>query len=270
MDAEKVEFTAERETTLFTLYGKALQSAAPDPILPDPWAVEAVSRIDYDFGKLKVHEYESQIIAIRSRQFDVLTRRFIEQQPDSIVLQLGCGLDSRVFRVDPPAPIPWSDVDYPDVIELRRRLYPERTGYTMIGSAVEAPDWLESIPSDRPVIVVAEGLMMYLDPAVVTSLLNRITDHFPGGVLTFDAWNQLSLRGAQRRGIKSTGATFGWAIDDPESIKAIDGRLVLVSEIGARQLDAYSRMPLWSRALVRLMDPFTALRRANRILVYKF
>jgi O-methyltransferase involved in polyketide biosynthesis len=34
--AEKVTFTAERETALLTLYGKARQSASADPILPDP------------------------------------------------------------------------------------------------------------------------------------------------------------------------------------------------------------------------------------------
>ena len=118
MQTEKVEFTAERETMLFTLYGKALQSASPDPVLPDPWAEEAARHIDYDFGKLKVHEYESRIIAIRARQFDVLTADFIAEQPDSIVLQLGCGMDSRVFRLDPPATVRWFDVDYPEVIEL--------------------------------------------------------------------------------------------------------------------------------------------------------
>jgi len=270
MQTEKVEFTAERETMLFTLYGKALQSASPDPVLPDPWAEEAARHIDYDFGKLKVHEYESRIIAIRARQFDVLTADFIAEQPDSIVLQLGCGMDSRVFRLDPPATVRWFDVDYPEVIELRRRLYPERPGYHMIGSALEDPNWLDSVPADRPVMIVAEGVMMYLTEEVVRSLLNRLTDHFPSGRIAFDAWNRLALRGAQRRGIKGTGATFGWAIDDPQDMKALNGRLELVTEIGARDLDAYSKMPWWSRSLVRLTNPFPALRRANRILLYNF
>jgi len=35
-------------------------------------------------------------------------------------------MDSRVFRVDPPASVQWFDVDYPDVIDLRRSLFPER------------------------------------------------------------------------------------------------------------------------------------------------
>ncbi len=270
MDTEKVTFTAERETTLLTLYGKALQSASDDPILPDPWAEEAIRRIDYDFDKLKVREYESRIMAIRSREFDVLVSRLLCNQPESVVLQLGSGMDSRVFRVEPPETAVWFDLDYPEVIELRRRLLPERTGYTMIGAAVEDAGWLDQVPSDRPAIVVAEGLMMYLTESIVRDLLNRLIDHFPGGTIAFDAWSQLSLRNAQRRGIKGTGATFGWAIDDPLSIKDLDDRLELVDEIGARRLDAYDKMPLWSRAIVRLSDPVTSLRRANRILVYRF
>ena len=61
--------------------------------------------------------------------------------------------------------------------------------------------------------------MMYLTEDIVKQLANRITSHFPSGELVFDAWNHLALRGAQRRGIKETGATFGWAIDDPQDIK---------------------------------------------------
>lgn len=270
VDSENVTFTAERETALFTLYGKAQQSSSAGPILPDPWAEEAIRHIDYDFGKLKVHEYESRIIAIRSNEFDRLTSRFVAEQPDSIVLQLGCGMDSRVFRVDHPATVRWFDVDYPDIIELRRRLYPEQPGYTMIGSSVEEPSWLDEVPDDRPAIIVAEGLMMYLTEDVVRSLLNRLTGHFTSGQIAFDAWNTMTLRGSQRRGIKGTGATFGWAIDDPGSIKALDEHLELLEEISARELAAYRKMPWWSRAIVRLADPFTTLRRTNRILVYKF
>jgi O-methyltransferase involved in polyketide biosynthesis len=270
VNTEKVEFTAEMETSLFTLYGKALQSASSDPVLQDPWAEEAIGRIDYDFSKLKVREYESRIIAIRSREFDVLTVRFLGELPDAIVVQLGCGMDSRVFRVDPPETVRWFDVDYADVIGLRRRLYPERPGYTMIASPLEEPGWLDTVPADRPAIILAEGVMMYLTPDVVESLLNRLTSHFTGGRLAFDAWNKMTLRGAQRRGIKDTGATFGWAIDDPESIKALDAKLETVAEIGASQLEARDMMPWWARAIVRLTDPFTVLRRANRILVYRF
>jgi len=42
------------------------------------------------------------------------------------MLHLGCGIDSRVYRFDPPVSVRWFDVDYPEVFELRKCLYPER------------------------------------------------------------------------------------------------------------------------------------------------
>jgi hypothetical protein len=59
------------------------------------------------------------IVATRAATFDLLTTRYLADHPDATVLHLGCGMDSRVFRVDPPASVQWFDVDYPDVIDLR-------------------------------------------------------------------------------------------------------------------------------------------------------
>ena len=66
------------------------------------------------------------IIATRAATFDLLTNRYLADHPDATVLHVGCGMDSRVFRVNPPASVQWFDVDYPDVIDLRRQLFPER------------------------------------------------------------------------------------------------------------------------------------------------
>jgi O-methyltransferase involved in polyketide biosynthesis len=38
-------------------------------------------------------------------------------------MELGCGLDSRVVRVDPAAGHRWYDLDFPDVIEVKREPY---------------------------------------------------------------------------------------------------------------------------------------------------
>src|SRR6266700_737498 len=69
------------------------------------------------------------IIATRAATFDLLASRYLADHPDATVLHLGCGMDSRVYRLDPPATVDWFDVDYPDVIDLRRQLFPERSAY---------------------------------------------------------------------------------------------------------------------------------------------
>lgn len=63
---------------------------------------------------------------MRSHYFDQACREFLGRHPEGQVLNLGCGLDSRIYRVDPPAELPWFDLDYPEVMDLRERLYPPR------------------------------------------------------------------------------------------------------------------------------------------------
>jgi O-methyltransferase involved in polyketide biosynthesis len=113
------------------------------------------------------------------------------------VLQLACGMDSRAFRLDLPSGARWFDVDLPDVMELRRMLYEEADGYHMIAASVTDEEWLEEIPADKPVLIIAEGLVMYLHETEVRQLLGRLTDHFRTGELIFDGATPLIVRMTQ-------------------------------------------------------------------------
>ena len=156
---ERVRLTNEKEPYLVTFYGKVLDSRAEDSILGDRFADEAARRIDFDFGTLKVPKGASISLPLRAGHLDQWTREFLAATPSATVLHLGCGLDSRAYRIDPPATVRWYDVDRPEVIDLRRRLYPERHNYAMIGASVTDLAWLDEIPAARPALVVAEGLV---------------------------------------------------------------------------------------------------------------
>lgn|SRR5574341_47801 len=271
MQIPKVLFTKEKETLLVTLYGRALDNRSKAPVLADRWAAEAIARIDYEFGAIKIRPIEPLSIAIRAKQFDLWTAEFIGHHPDATVMHLGCGLDSRVFRLDPPASVRWFDVDYPDVVELRRHLYPDREGYRLIGSSLADLDWLDQVPGDRPAWIVAEGVTMYLTEDIMKPLLNRLIDHFPGGEIAFDAISQWATRLAKANpSVRATGASFGWGINYAEDIKRLDPRLEVIVESRTPELPGYSRLPAATRALVRVFDLIPALRRANRLLRYRF
>jgi O-methyltransferase involved in polyketide biosynthesis len=119
VQTEKVHLTKEKETMLLALYSRAMESRSKDPLLRDTMAEEAVERIDYDFERTKPSRVESLQVVLRSLQLDRWTSEFLAEHTDATVLQLGCGLDSRVYRIDPPPGVRWFDVDYPDIIELR-------------------------------------------------------------------------------------------------------------------------------------------------------
>jgi O-methyltransferase involved in polyketide biosynthesis len=63
------------------------------------------------------------------------------------------------------------------VIALRQRLYSERPGYHMIGSSLAGLRWLDEVPGECPVMIVAEGVSMYLIEQIMQALLIALTDH---------------------------------------------------------------------------------------------
>ncbi|MQA08617.1 MAG: class I SAM-dependent methyltransferase [Pseudonocardiaceae bacterium] len=188
MTAGKVDFTGVQSTMLVTLFLRALDAKEREPILGDRFAAEAVDRIEYDWTNLDkpIITRTRFTVTLRARQFDDWTTDFLHRNPDATVLQLACGLDSRAFRLDLPAGVHWFDVDMPDVMELRRKLYHETDDYRMIAASVTDETWLGEIPADKPVLIIVEGLLMYLRETEVRQLLRRLTDHFRTGELIFD------------------------------------------------------------------------------------
>ncbi|MCP2364942.1 O-methyltransferase involved in polyketide biosynthesis [Nonomuraea thailandensis] len=262
MPSEKVHLTEEKATLLATLYGRALDASSPHPILGDRMAAEAIERIDHDFRKTGLDAKMARAVALRARLIDRWAGGFLDAHPGATVLHLGCGLDTRVHRMDPPPSVRWYDVDYPEVVELRRRLFPERPGHHLIGTSVTDLGWLERVPAGAPVLVVAEGLLYYLDPAGGPALLRAIVDRFPGGGFVFDALSPLGLR-LQRlnRPVRKAGATMRWAIDGPAALRAVHPGLRCLEAVSAFDIDGFDRLSGVHRAVASIVRVVPALRR---------
>jgi O-methyltransferase involved in polyketide biosynthesis len=278
MTTDKIQFTKEKETMLMTLSGRAIQNQWANPILRDPWAEEAMRHIDYDIsehykgvGSWKMwKDIGCTIIATRAVTFDQLTNRYLADHPEATVLHVGCGMDSRVFRVDPPASVQWFDVDYPDVIDLRRQLFPERgAAYHLIGTQLDDLHWLDEVPRDRPGLLIAEGVLHYLSEREVKALLNAVAARFPGGQMIFDICNSFIVKRAGSN-VGGTGATYKWGLDDPQDIKRLEPKLELIKEYKPSEQVAFSRFPLWWRALYRIQEVNPTLRRMERMVVYRY
>jgi O-methyltransferase involved in polyketide biosynthesis len=219
-----VRFTENQSTNLATLYGRALDARAEHPVLADKTAEEAVSKIDYDFAKFGIGASEAFSIASRGKTFDDVVRGFIAQHDESTVVHLGAGMDSRVYRIDPPATVRWFDVDFPAVIELRRQIYPARQNTTMLGASVTDPDWLATVPADRPTLVIAEGMSMYLTEEQGHALFRGVTGHFPSGEVFFDAYSRFGIRTQKaNKVVRRAKVTLHWGIDDPNKLAAAAG-----------------------------------------------
>jgi O-methyltransferase involved in polyketide biosynthesis len=270
------QLTPVQWTLLLTLYGRALDSRKPASVLGDVMADNLVSRIDYDFTDLKVGSLVWQI-AVRAKMLDDMARRFLTAHPDAVVVDLGAGLDTRMYRLAPPPTVDWYDVDYPEVIHLRASLFPEQAQAHTIGASVTDPHWLDQIPADRPTMIVADGLMAWLSEGQTRSLLNRLTEHFHSGEVAFNEYGhpgRLEASVARRYGPAMLRAAFFASsyvgFDDPHLPERWNPRLTLVEETSTMRAPEVALLPPIMRIVFRLSMSSKRAFRKTRILRYRF
>ncbi|MCZ8522997.1 MULTISPECIES: class I SAM-dependent methyltransferase [Paenibacillus] len=263
--------TKVEETMFITLYARALDYRSKNPILFDKTAQKIVDHLDYDFKKLKVTK-EKYNTAIRTKELDDRIKRFIARNAGAVVLDLGCGLDSRVLRVHPPDEVSWYDVDFPEVIKLRKHFYTERSGYHMIGASLLDANWLSGIPSDRPVIIVADGVLPFIGGEDIKELFNRCTNYFHCGEIAFNGYTTLAVKLMKNTpSIKAIGIEANMGFDDPREPEIWSPRLKLAEEAFLIESSYASKMPLGFRILSKWMSLSPNLKReGGRILRYKF
>jgi O-methyltransferase involved in polyketide biosynthesis len=263
----KITLTPEQETLLIPLYTKA----QPDnPLFFDPKAQEILSRVDYDFTRLRVPYKTVVLVCQRANKMDDTAHAFLAKHPTGVVLHLGCGLDNRFGRVD-NGQVEWYDLDMPPVIELRRKFYPENPRCHLIASSVTDLDWTDMVSAGgRSVLVIAEGLLMYLIEADVKRLLLRLGEAFPGCQLIADVFSVLTARSATRHpSLKQTGATLGWGIDDSHAVESWAPGIRLLEEWYFTQDPHLDRLSTGYRLAYKLAGAFRVARMAQRIVTYQ-
>jgi O-methyltransferase involved in polyketide biosynthesis len=177
------------ETLLIPLYLRAIETQRADAMLKDEAAVDMVSRIDFDFSRIKLQGHDLLGLILRVREFDRFARDFLTAHPDGVVVHIGCGLDTRFERVD-NGRVDWYDLDLPEVIALRRKLIRTEVGrYQLLDCSVFDPAWMETVGAQRPrpFLFIAEGVFPYFEVSQIKSLVQKLHATFPGAELVFDA-----------------------------------------------------------------------------------
>lgn len=264
----KINFTEEKETLLITLQAKANDSHSKHPILNDKKAAEILQMINYDFEKLS--HFGNEMMVIRAKQLDTWVQDLIKKQPDATILNLGCGLDTRRVRINPPSSVHWFDVDFPEVIELRKSFFSNQKGYEMIPSSVTHPNWLESIPKNRPTMIIAEGMLEYLCEDEVKELLNRLTSYFAQGQITFDVMSSFAVNSGKESLKETTGAVHKWTVDDIKDVDKLDLDLNRVACLSVFKSKYIHKLPFKTRLLYSAMGMVPSFRNMVRLLLYRF
>ena len=180
------------KTLYIPLYGKSYVSKR-GLFLNDKKAEEIWEKEGFLLKGKSKSKWLAYYMGIRSAVFDEWLTQKMVNAPDSVVVHIGCGMDSRVIRVGTRGH-KWYDVDFLEVIEERKRYYAETNDYKMIAGDVRDCAWLTAIEEKKSAIIVMEGASMYLTVDEMQNLADRLCSHFENIFLLIGDLSELLCR----------------------------------------------------------------------------
>jgi methyltransferase (TIGR00027 family) len=255
------------DTARWMAYARAMEAERPDAIFQDRLSRrlagetgEAIARAIGDADMI------ARGIAVRTAVMDELLLHKVARAEVDLILNLAAGLDTRPWRLALPATLRWIDVDLPailkyklDVIGSERAVCQYEALHADITDSAARARVLEHCGGARRVLVVTEGLLVYLSPAQVAALAQDLHGQSAFKWWLTDLTGPRALEMLRRVwGPMLRGAAFQFGpTDSVEFFRQLGWHELLFcsSQVEARRLHRRTPMPLLSRLLLLLSSP---------------
>jgi methyltransferase (TIGR00027 family) len=167
------------DTARWVALYRAMESERPDALFRDPYArTLAGERGERILASMRKGRAWAWPMVVRTAVMDELILRAIARDGVGTVLNLAAGLDTRPYRLPLPPTLRWVEVDFPDVIAYKQeQLAGERPTCALEQVGIDLTDvagrraLFDRIGAAvRRVLIVSEGLLIYLTPDAVASL----------------------------------------------------------------------------------------------------
>ena len=170
------------DTALWVAIYRAMETERPDALFRDPYA----RHLGGERGQAIVDAMPrgrstSWPMVVRTAVMDEIVMRCV-QQGAATVLNLAAGLDARPYRLALPSTLRWLHVDMPEMVDyFREHMAGEtpRCDVEFIAADLRATvrrDVLAKAAERGPVLVITEGLLVYLDAEDVAALARDLHD----------------------------------------------------------------------------------------------
>ncbi len=173
------------KTMLIPLYHKMSETIRfydkKDSILIDEKAYEICKGLDYDFSIYENDLFSKIGCCVRANFFDEMVINFIKNHKNSVVINAGCGLDSRYERVALKLKnldnVYFYNIDLEDVINVRKKYFKDSKNCFSISANILDFNWIKDIKNkheNADFIVITEGVLMYLDNEEIKKYINNL------------------------------------------------------------------------------------------------
>ncbi len=247
------------ETLFIPLAARAAETIRNNPIVSDNKSVEILKALNLE-GKITDGGQVSTLgILARTKIIDEEVGCILSRNTNTTIINLGVGLDTRISRMDTDN-LRWYDLDFPEVVKFRGQFFSENQRVRFIAKSVLDETWADEIDVTKSnnVIIIAEGLLMYLTEDEVSKVMELVAKRFPGADMFFDVIHSYFVK-------KKISSTFMWGIDQARDIEQLNSNIKLIQAWSAGNL-LKERQPL----ILRLLNFLPGTRNRSQILHIQF
>ena len=221
MSTQKISIRGVPETMLQTLYARARETRTGRGYIQDPKAVELVSRMDYDFSKAHKDKAMRTGVVARTILLDRMTEDFLSVHPGTAVINIACGLDTRCYRMAGTY-ARWYNLDLPETMAVRSLFLSSTDTVRQIACSAMDPAWTKEIEPHRgPVLVIIEGLTMYLHQQDVQEIFRLLSLTFSAATVFAEVMNPFVVSHMKEKSIEGSAAKFTWGVRTGAELQAL-------------------------------------------------
>lgn len=256
---EKIRLSGVPETMLQTVYARAKESGSRGAI-HDAKAEEIIGKLDYDFSLAEKDTAMRSGVIARTIVLDRLTKAWLASHPDAVVVNIACGLDTRCYRMTGYAH--WYNLDLPETMAVRQKLLPESGAISQISMSAMDGWGSEVKEQNAPVLIIIEGLTMYLSEGDVQRIFGVISHRFEKATVFVEIMNPMIVKRFKEKSIEGSNAKFTWGVKN--------GFILAAMLPGFRFTEEHSLTEGMAEfaPIYKLLDKLPAVRNiSNRIIV---
>ena len=218
---EKVNVTGVPETMIQTLYARAKESEKRNSKIQDTMAVEIVAKLDYDFSNADKDKAMSYGVVARTIVLDELVEKYLSSHPDTVVINIASGLDTRCYRMNGKY-LRWYNIDLPETMQIREKFLNENGPVYQIAKSAMDASYVDEIEyAGENVLVVIEGLTMYLKEADVLQIFSIIEKAFPKVTVMVETMSPFVVKHVKEKSIEGSNAKFTWGIKNGKLLQQL-------------------------------------------------
>jgi methyltransferase (TIGR00027 family) len=253
------------DTARWAAVFRANETQRPDALFRDPYAARLAGALGVDIANTlpEGNSYAWAWVA-RTYLFDQFILREIQQGVDMVV-NLAAGLDARPYRMQLPPALQWVEIDLPEILTYKEGILAgerptcrlERIRLDLSDIEARKPVFAELAGRARKIIVLTEGLLIYLEPSQVVALAKDLSGHSQFQRWILDMHSPGLLRMMQRttgKQLSQVGAPFKFGpAEGPQFVEPYGWRAVDVQGL-LKTAARFKRPPFGLRLLSLLPE----------------